>query len=59
MAILSTEETAGMENGLVAPQNAAYSNLRSFLNSQAASYLRCHCAYCLSWPLPTPSTGEL
>jgi len=59
MAIMSTEETAGMENGLVASQNAACSNLRSVLNSQAASHLCCHCVCCLSLPLPTPSTGEL
>ena len=59
MAIMTTDETLGMEKGLVAPQNAACSNLRSFLNTQAASHLCCHCACCLSLPLPTPSTGEL
>ena len=39
MAIMSIDETAGMENGLVTPQNAVCSNLHSFLNSQAASRL--------------------
>ena len=59
IAILLIDKTAGMENSLVAPQNAACSNLRSVLNSQAASHLCCHCACCFSVPLPTLSTGEL
>ena len=35
MAIMSTDETAGTENGLIAPQNAAFSNLRSFQQSSS------------------------
>jgi hypothetical protein len=41
------------------PILTACSNLRSFLCSQAASHLCCHCACCVSRLLPTPSTREL
>ena len=41
------------------PHLIACSNLRSFLNCQAASHLCSHCACCLSRSLPTPSTRKL